>query len=209
MEKDKTMKIQCPQCSAVYNIDESKIPEKGGRLQCKKCPEKIFVPGIPKKKQRKTAPVLPPDHEMLSEETIMEQYVRGRDEDSAVKALYEAILEYSGKKKFLRAEMLREKLIEIAPMALTEIVDSEKVIADRKSAAVDKDRIKPWAELFEKFTKNEMADFYFALNDLNVPAGRPVFEQGSMTTVCILYGPEGSNLRTTTMSNRKTKKWHF
>jgi predicted Zn finger-like uncharacterized protein len=31
------MKAQCPNCKAVYNIDDSKIPEKGAHVTCKKC----------------------------------------------------------------------------------------------------------------------------------------------------------------------------
>jgi len=87
------MKIQCPQCASVYSIDASKIPENGVRLQCKKCPAKIEVPG----KSMKKSPEADPD--MLSEETIMEKYINGKDEDGVVKALYEGIMEYAGQKK--------------------------------------------------------------------------------------------------------------
>ena len=31
------MKAQCPKCKAVYNIDDSKIPEKGAQATCAKC----------------------------------------------------------------------------------------------------------------------------------------------------------------------------
>ena len=31
------MKAQCPKCKAVYNIDDSKIPEKGAQATCVKC----------------------------------------------------------------------------------------------------------------------------------------------------------------------------
>lgn len=31
------MKAQCPKCKAVYNIDDSKIPEKGAQATCPKC----------------------------------------------------------------------------------------------------------------------------------------------------------------------------
>lgn len=33
------MKVTCPQCSASFNIDASKIPAKGARLRCAKCRE--------------------------------------------------------------------------------------------------------------------------------------------------------------------------
>ena len=43
------MKIQCESCQATYNIDESKIPEKGATARCKKCGSRILI--------RKPAPI--------------------------------------------------------------------------------------------------------------------------------------------------------
>jgi len=37
------MKIQCKQCHTFYSIDESKIPERGAHVICKKCNEKIII----------------------------------------------------------------------------------------------------------------------------------------------------------------------
>lgn len=37
------MKIQCPKCNATCNIDESKIPERGAYLRCKKCQNKFHI----------------------------------------------------------------------------------------------------------------------------------------------------------------------
>ncbi|MFC1840061.1 zinc-ribbon domain-containing protein [Thermodesulfobacteriota bacterium] len=37
------MKAQCPKCKAVYNIDDSKIPEKGAQATCAKCKTRFNV----------------------------------------------------------------------------------------------------------------------------------------------------------------------
>ena len=37
------MKIQCPECEAVYQIAEAKIPEKGASVTCKKCQNRFTV----------------------------------------------------------------------------------------------------------------------------------------------------------------------
>jgi predicted Zn finger-like uncharacterized protein len=37
------MKIRCPKCNTLYNIDESKIPEKGAYVRCKKCQNKFHI----------------------------------------------------------------------------------------------------------------------------------------------------------------------
>jgi predicted Zn finger-like uncharacterized protein len=31
------MKAQCPNCKALYNIDDAKVPERGARMTCSKC----------------------------------------------------------------------------------------------------------------------------------------------------------------------------
>ncbi|MFH1488573.1 MAG: zinc-ribbon domain-containing protein [Pseudomonadota bacterium] len=51
------MKIQCPNCKAVYNVDISKIPEvpaKGAFATCRKCKERM--PIAPMKEESKTQP---------------------------------------------------------------------------------------------------------------------------------------------------------
>jgi predicted Zn finger-like uncharacterized protein len=37
------MKVQCPNCRAVYNIDDSKIPEKGTHATCSKCKTRFEI----------------------------------------------------------------------------------------------------------------------------------------------------------------------
>jgi predicted Zn finger-like uncharacterized protein len=52
--KVKAMKIQCNQCQTQYRIDESKIPERGAHVICKKCNEKIIIPSQIKNLKNKT-----------------------------------------------------------------------------------------------------------------------------------------------------------
>jgi predicted Zn finger-like uncharacterized protein len=37
------MKAQCPSCKALFNIDDSKIPEKGAHVTCTKCKTRFEV----------------------------------------------------------------------------------------------------------------------------------------------------------------------
>jgi predicted Zn finger-like uncharacterized protein len=37
------MKVQCPQCGASYQIEDSRIPEKGALATCKKCKNRFQV----------------------------------------------------------------------------------------------------------------------------------------------------------------------
>ena len=37
------MKAQCPKCNAIYNIDDSKIPDKGAHATCAKCKTRFQI----------------------------------------------------------------------------------------------------------------------------------------------------------------------
>jgi predicted Zn finger-like uncharacterized protein len=37
------MKAQCPNCKAMFNIDDAKIPEKGARATCSKCQTRFEI----------------------------------------------------------------------------------------------------------------------------------------------------------------------
>lgn len=51
------MKARCPNCNAIYNIDESKIPEKGAHATCAKCKTRFQIKkeqGQPEQKENQT-----------------------------------------------------------------------------------------------------------------------------------------------------------
>ena len=165
------MKIQCPQCSAVYTVNPEKIPAAGARLQCKQCRGVITVPppsGGPAAN----------DPDGFTDQGITARYITGKTEDEAVAALYEGIRGFAQKKQFERAETLREKLMEIAPMALTQILESGELIEKAKLAAIDKIALQPWAGLFDTLTGAETADLYFLMKPMKVPADQPLYRQG-------------------------------
>ncbi len=95
-----------------------------------------------------------------------------------VKGLYRAIQYYAQLKDFTTAERLREKLIKIAPTATHEIFQSFEIIEKEKIAAMDLEKIKPWAELFNSFTPGEAAAFYFGLKSTLAKPNQRIFKQG-------------------------------
>jgi predicted Zn finger-like uncharacterized protein len=52
------MKVQCPNCRAIYNIDESKIPEKGAHGTCSRCGKRFDIKKRPKEKDGKSSQVI-------------------------------------------------------------------------------------------------------------------------------------------------------
>jgi|AntAceMinimDraft_14_1070370.scaffolds.fasta_scaffold63037_2 CRP-like cAMP-binding protein len=98
-------------------------------------------------------------------------------ESILVKALCDGIENYAIQKKFKQAEHLREKLLDAAPMALSEIVRTAEIIEREKNAALDPEKMKPFADLFKQFSKSEATAFFSALVHHEIKAYIPVFEQ--------------------------------
>lgn len=166
------MKVQCPQCGMLYQIDETKLPSQGIKVKCKQCDINFDIQKQYQDVKKKSGT------EQLTEELIAKKYIQEKNEEAVIKTLQDGILKYAAQKKFRQAERLREQLIKIAPMALSEIISSGEIIEQEKMAAMDSKRMKPLADLYANFNKSEAAAFYFALNDFSVKAGVKVFEQG-------------------------------
>ncbi len=109
------------------------------------------------------------------QEGLVDQYLNEGNKDSAVKLLYELIVEHAKQKDFIKAEVLRDKLLDVAPMALKEISDSGDIIDDEKSRAIDQNHRNTWAELYGSFTPEEVNALYFAMKER-------VFNEGDVIT---------------------------
>ncbi len=157
----------------LYQIDETRLPSQGIRVKCKQCQIPFDI-----RKQYPDDTHEKPGAEQLTEELLAKKYVQEKNQEAVIKILQDGILKYAAQKKFRQAERLREQLIKIAPMALSEIISSGEIIEQEKIAAMDPKRMKPWADLYANFDKSEAAALYFALNDFSVKAGVNVFEQG-------------------------------
>ena len=54
------MKAECPNCEAVYQLDDSKIPEKGVYATCAKCQTRFHVKKEPKiQKEERQEEIIP------------------------------------------------------------------------------------------------------------------------------------------------------
>jgi len=118
--------------------------------------------------------------DISDQEKLIDQYVEQGDQENAAKLLLETITKFAKEKNFTKAEELRKKLYEVAPMALNEIVRSGEIIEAAKSLTLDKDHLETWARLFDTLTTDESNGLYFALKTKAFKAGEPVFEQGEL-----------------------------
>ena len=121
--------------------------------------------------------------DISDQEKLIDQYVEQGDQENAAKLLLETITKFAGEKNFTKAEELRDKLYEVAPMALNEIVRSGEIIEEEKSRVMDKNHLETWARLFDTLTTDESNALYFAMKTKVFKAGQPVFEQGQLDSM--------------------------
>ena len=112
------------------------------------------------------------------QEKLIDQYLGEGKQDAAVKALYELIVECAKKHDFMKAEALRDKLFEIAPMALNEISRSADIIDDEKSRSIDHIHRKIWSKLYDSLTTEEANELYFAMKEHVYREGEKIFSVG-------------------------------
>ena len=116
--------------------------------------------------------------EFSQQEKSIDQYLREGNQDAAVKALFDLIVVFAKKKDFLKAENLRDRLFEVAPMALTEITKSGKIIEEEKSSSIDEDHQETWSELYETLETEEANALYLAMKESTHSEGQAVFSVG-------------------------------
>ncbi|WP_136805490.1 cyclic nucleotide-binding domain-containing protein [Desulfosediminicola flagellatus] len=99
----------------------------------------------------------------LPEEKSIRKLLAADDTDVAKGMLLELIAKISRLRKFSQAEQLRDWLIDIDSMALTDIIKAAEIIEEEKHAAVDKGHLQIWSGLFDVLSTEEFSMFYHSL----------------------------------------------
>jgi CRP-like cAMP-binding protein len=115
------------------------------------------------------------------DEELIEQYVQDGNTEAAVRLLYELIVKHAKQKNFPKAETLRQKLFDIDPMALTEIIKSAEIIEEEKNVSIDVSHKELWAKLYTLLTAEETNIVYYALKEAAFEPDQPVFRQGQLS----------------------------
>ena len=112
-----------------------------------------------------------------SERSVKELVEQG-DLENAGKKLFANAVKAARDNDFSSAELLRDKILEISPLALSEVIRLGEIIDEEKSSSISSHHIAIWSELYEKLTTAEFNALYFALkpqrysdSDIIVKAG--------------------------------------
>lgn len=115
---------------------------------------------------------------VTEQEKLIDQYLNEGNQDAAVQALFDLIVENARNHDFIKAGTLRDRLFEIAPMALNEISRSGDIIDEEKSQCIDENHRKIWAKLYSHFTTEEANELYFAMKEKLYHKGDIIFSVG-------------------------------
>ena len=182
--------VECPECGLTQAPSETckycgaRISKSIGsvkeRIQTEKETPDKKEPAKKEDVTSKGEEKIPKQRDISDLEKLIDQYVEQGDQENAAKLLLETITKFAKEKNFTKAEELREKLYEAAPMALKEIVRSGEIIETEKSRILDKNYLEIWGRLFDTLTTDESNTLYFAMKTKAFKAGQPVFEQGQL-----------------------------
>jgi hypothetical protein len=99
--------------------------------------------------------------DVVSREKLLEKYLKENKKALAVKLLFDLIAMHARAKHFSKADALREKLFEVDPMAVPEIVKAAEIIEIAKIAAIDLVHRHVWSHFYDGLTKEETIAFYY------------------------------------------------
>lgn len=110
---------------------------------------------------------------------VQELLQQGKQE-LAREAIVQLITRLVAEHRFEPAERLREWLMEIDPMALSEIIRTAELIEETKISAIDRDQVEAWSDLSETLTTEEFATFYHALKRRTYESEQVIVRQGDV-----------------------------
>ncbi len=115
-------------------------------------------------------------------EKLVDQHIAKGDTSAAVKLLFKMIVECAGEKNFAKAEQLRERMLEVDPMALDEIISSAEIIEEGKSQSLDPIHMQIWSRLYDILDTEEKNALFYSMQDLVLGVNQTVFSQGKLDT---------------------------
>ena len=117
--------------------------------------------------------------EVSNQELLVDRYVNEGNNDEAIKSLLFLITKHAQQRDFEKAEALRERIISIDPMALSEAIQAQDIIDSIKMKPTDSSHMEVWAELYERLVVDEANALYNELEEVSYHGGQTIFEQGS------------------------------
>lgn len=113
---------------------------------------------------------------------MVNELVKQNDTEAACRLLVELVAVYAKEKNFKKAEALYNRMYEVDPMALIEIVRAGEIIEEEKSGNVDREHLEIWSDLYAILNTTEGNALYYSMKTKDFDAGDPIMEQGTVNS---------------------------
>lgn len=100
---------------------------------------------------------------ILAIDQSIEEYLAQGDLEKAGAKLFSNAVNAARNKDFITAELLRDKLLDINPLALTEVIKLGEIIEEEKNSTINNHHISVWSDLYEKMSTDEFNALYYAM----------------------------------------------
>ena len=115
-------------------------------------------------------------------EKQIEWHMKKGQQKEAGGLIYDQAVNYLNQKNYAVAEMLRDRLLEVNPLALSEVIQLGELIEEHKSNSITSHHVEIWNELYEEMTSEEFSTLYYALRQENYNKGDVVVKSGETDT---------------------------
>ncbi|MFC1524055.1 cyclic nucleotide-binding domain-containing protein [Thermodesulfobacteriota bacterium] len=120
--------------------------------------------------------------ELAKQEEQAYRYLIRGNMPRAIKLLFDLALKQAQRKNFDKAEALREKIYEIDPLALTEILKVSEAIEEAKSVSIDQSHLDIWRKINSTLTKGEESTLFFSLRKAEYPPDTVLYQQEDLNS---------------------------
>lgn len=135
------------------------------------------------------------------EDELLNKYLDEGNTGAAIRLLLQRIEARAKLNDFETAEVLRNKIFEINPFALTEIVRAAEIIEQEKNRAIDKVHLETWARFYENLNPEEINAFYFSLKKVSYGPDHVIYQAGERNRR--LYFVESGRLKIIILHDRE------
>jgi len=114
----------------------------------------------------------------LKEVQEVERLLSQGEKEKAKQLLLDTITKSAKAKQFVRAEKLRQRLIEVDSMALQDIIKTAEIIEEAKNDAISHQQFQVWSKLREILTQEEFNHLYCLMDKISCQSGKTIVKQG-------------------------------
>lgn len=151
--------------------------ERPGALADKRPSQKTAVDSRPSSVHE--PPAAPAGKHKSAEELRIKKLLKRGQKQEAVDIIMQHIEAAARQKKFERAERLRNTLIQIDSMLLSEIIRAAEIIEEHKQSSIPAEHLETWRSLVDLLGAEEFAALYHVMTLKQYSKGEMVVRQGA------------------------------